>query len=312
MYAFLRRLVLSLIFAVLPLALIATAPLQVIAADCPLPAGLPSTGGGGCSSLLSCAQQGSVPVFVLGFLGSGLLSHFAPPEMEQAPPPGCVSSGPAPLPAPGVTPAPGPRATTARGAGGPQPAVPTPPPCPPAPPAPPLPAPERVAQRIALPWPAFTIGINPPRGLTGFVSWYWLMGYAGQPLVATRTIALPGQPNSQAGCPSGPGASELVSVRALPVSWHWTFGDRDATGAPAALDTTSVGRAYPQESSIQHEYQASSAAFRQGFPVTVAGQFQVTYRRAAGAWQPLATVVRTATVRYPVFTMEPLLGPSPR
>lgn len=180
-------------------------------------------------------------------------------------------------------------------------------PCPPAPAAPALPDPKTVAQGVALPWPDFQIRAKPDNlGLTGLPSWFWIKGYAGGPLTASRHIHLDGLPNVQAGCPGGPGADEDVQVRAIPFAYEWHFGDHLPTSSVA---TTSLGVAYPQKAgAITHQYQTTSAGSGDpdGFTITVVAHFRVQFQTGAG-WQTLTEVSRQSTIAYKVAQAYPVI-----
>jgi hypothetical protein len=173
--------------------------------------------------------------------------------------------------------------------------------------APALPDPRTVAQGVSLPWPDLQIRAKPDNlGLTGLPSWFWIEGYTGGPVTASKHIHLDGLPNVQAGCPSGPGADEDVRVRAIPYAYDWHFGDN----MPASsLATTSLGVPYPQrEGAITHLYQTTSAGSGDpiGFAVVVIAHFRVQYQASAG-WQTLTEVSRQATMAYKVAQAYPVI-----
>jgi hypothetical protein len=99
------------------------------------------------------------------------------------------------------------------------------------------------ARRLAEAWvgtvpvPEVSVGTAPPgRSITGFATWFWVRGYAGEP-VADRLDAF-GYP---------------VEVRMLPGDVTWDFGDgRTSSGG--------FGVAYPQESGVQHAYEVRSTS----------------------------------------------------
>lgn len=177
---------------------------------------------------------------------------------------------------------------------------PTPVPCPPLPGPPPLPDARQVALGVAVPYPDVQIGVNPaPLGLTGLSSWFWIQGYDGRPLNAATTINVAPQiPAAYPGdCPPPPGATLEVTVQLTPFAYTWTFGDQSAMGT---VTTTSLGKAYPQASDIQHRYETTSLGHPDGFPVTVTMRLHARYQANGAAWQDLPDASRTYTQTYQV------------
>ncbi len=180
------------------------------------------------------------------------------------------------------------------------PEPPTPVPCPPLPGPPPLPDARQIALGVAVPYPDVQIGVNPaPLGLTGLPSWFWIQGYAGRPLNAATTINIaPQVPAGYPGeCPPPPGATLDVTVQLTPFAYTWTFGDQLTT---SAVTTTSLGKAYPQASDIQHRYESTSLGHPEGFPVTVTMRLHARYQANGAAWQGLPDASRTYTRTYQV------------
>ncbi len=180
------------------------------------------------------------------------------------------------------------------------PEPPTPVPCPPLPGPPPLPDARQIALGVAVPYPDVQIGVNPaPLGLTGLPSWFWIQGYDGRPLNAATTINVAPQiPAGYPGdCPPPPGATLEVTVQLTPFVYTWTFGDQFAMGT---VTTTSLGKAYPQASDIQHRYETTSLGHPDGFPVTVTMRLHARYQANGAAWQDLPDASQTYTRAYQV------------
>jgi len=144
------------------------------------------------------------------------------------------------------------------------------------------------------------VGVNPAQwGLTGLPARFWVAGYDDRPLEVGTHVhkdGLPGPP----GCPGGPGADLDVAVQAVVAGYSWDFGD----GLPNShLATADPGLAYPQVSTIHHEYTRVSAA---GFPVTLTAHFALSYR-TEGDWQSLGGADRTVSTVYRVQQAVPVV-----
>ncbi len=135
-----------------------------------------------------------------------------------------------------------------------------------------------------VPVPDIVIGVNPTTGLVAVPSWFWIEGYDGSPIVASDTLD-----------------DVTVEVEITPTSYRWSFGDG------ATLETTSLGRSYPQESDIRHTYEQSSLSVGGSFAVTVEITFSARYRVDGGAWQPLDPITRSFTGAYPVQQLQSIL-----
>jgi len=135
-----------------------------------------------------------------------------------------------------------------------------------------------------VPVPAITVGINPGVGLVALPSWFWVEGYDGLPITASDTLD-----------------GTTVEVEITPTSYHWTFGDG------AALESTSLGQHYPEESDIRHTYEQSSLSVGGTFPVSVEITFSARYRVDGGPWQPLDPITRSFTTAYPVQQLQSIL-----
>jgi hypothetical protein len=116
----------------------------------------------------------------------------------------------------------------------------------------------------AVPLPPITIHVNPVHGVVHVPDWFWTTGYAGGPESATRDYSLhwslPGTPiiDPDTGQVIGvnPGRSGDyrigVTVTYQPSRYRWDFGDG------TVVDTSSLGRAFPTRSDVQHSYNLSS------------------------------------------------------
>jgi len=145
------------------------------------------------------------------------------------------------------------------------------------------PAPARDPEEVALhlrdeiPIPQVDVGMNPPRGLVGAESWFWIEGYNGEP-IANSTNAF----------------GALVEVEARVAHYEWSFGDG------TVISSDSPGRAYPDRSSVRHMYERSSAGLADGYTVDASFVFSVRYRVNGGSWRSLPGITRTARANYPV------------
>lgn len=286
----------------------------VAAGSSPIPTGLPSTGGGfggsncgsdpeACgdggpaSADAATAQMQEGDVSTDAWVGL-LMLPLIPISYAQLAADPCLPAPP-PLPMGGGAP----RTSIDPSEG----ALPVPVACPPTPGPPSLPDARQVALGIAVPYPDIQVGINPsPLGLTGLPSWFWIEGYDGRSLDAATTINVPPQVpvGYPASCPQPPGASLSVAVRFSPSSYDWTFGDRLPT---STLTTTSLGEAYPQQSSIRHVYEYTSLGRPAGFAVSVTVHFVAQYQANGGAWQTLPAVAKTYSRNYPVQQAQSVL-----
>lgn len=147
--------------------------------------------------------------------------------------------------------------------------------CPTAPPSvDPLVLAEKVRDR--LPIPDLEISSNPGRGLVGLKTWFWLEG--GGHALSDSLSAF----------------GVRVDVQALPVSYQWDFGDG------TVMTSGSPGNPYPQRSSVTHMYESSSAAYQDGYAVSVTTDFEVRWRTNAGRWRALPGISRTSERFYSV------------
>jgi len=159
-----------------------------------------------------------------------------------------------------------------------------------------------------VPLPNIRLKENPGLGLVNLPGWFWIAGYNGKPFGASQTVTIPpavgaNVPFSQvpANDPRRQPTSFTVSVRIWPNSYQWSFGDG------AALDTQSIGQAYPAQSDIQHTYQYSSLHTAHGFPLQVTVTFSASYQVNGGAAIGLPAISHTYTANYPVQEAQSLL-----
>jgi hypothetical protein len=158
-------------------------------------------------------------------------------------------------------------------------------------------SPVQVACSRALatpPMPAWTdmgsrVVANPEKiGLVGLDSWFWLDPAPRQ--VTVHEID---------------GGSDY-SITATPLSAQWDFGDGaivDLTGSAG------YGRAYPQQSSVTHVYEAHNQL---GYPVQASVRYGVTWTASIAGQEsgpyPMGTFVQPAVpIRYPVEQAQPEL-----
>ena len=146
--------------------------------------------------------------------------------------------------------------------------------------------PESVAAELRdhVPVPDITVGVNPATGLVAMPSWFWIEGYDGSRIRTSDTLG-----------------DVTVEVEIRPTGYRWSFGDG------AALETDSLGEAYPQESDIRHTYQQSSLEDGGAFRVTVRITFSVRYRVDGSPWEPLDPITRSFSAAYPVQQLQSIL-----
>jgi hypothetical protein len=140
-------------------------------------------------------------------------------------------------------------------------------------------------------WHASDIAVtaNPSGvGLVGLDTWFWLA-----PSPATLVVD-----ESYLG-------SEYV-VTATPVAAGWDFGDGSST---QSTDSSGFGRAYPEQSSVTHTYQAHSQA---GYGVQAIVRYEVTWSAVDGGRRfgpyPLGSIeIPARTLVYPVQQAQPEL-----
>lgn len=147
--------------------------------------------------------------------------------------------------------------------------------------------PEDVAMHLReeIPVPRVEVQINPPRGLVGAESWFWIEGYNGR-AITNSTDAF----------------GDLVEVEARVIRYEWSLGDG------STLVSSTPGQPYPQRSEVRHVYERSSVAFPDGYPVDATFLFAVRYRVNGGAWIELPGIERAAHAEYPVRESQAVLG----
>ncbi len=127
--------------------------------------------------------------------------------------------------------------------------------------------------------PAVRIGVNPAaRGLVGLRSWFWVEGFTG---------AVQAPPIGAFGM--------TIDVRMSSTTITWDFGD----GVREAGD---LGRAYPEESTVQHAHQRDGA-----FAVTATVDLAPEYRVDGGPWLPLAPLATVAATTHDVEEREAVI-----
>ncbi len=131
------------------------------------------------------------------------------------------------------------------------------------------------------PWPVLTLGINPRAGLTGLPSWFWLSGSDAMP---------------DAVASSGPLS---VRVRARLAGVSWEFGDGLGT------DSSDLGKAFPNQSDVQHTYQTDTYGIASGYSVIAVMRYLVTYSVNGGPWLTLGVKTRPYSQPYRVYQIQP-------
>jgi hypothetical protein len=136
---------------------------------------------------------------------------------------------------------------------------------------------QRIHQLVVLP---AGMEVRPNnRGITGIASLFWVQGYDGQPITATFTEF-----------------GLTVTVTAQLAGVEWDFGD----GTPPVQ--AGLGEAYPQESSVRHNYQYVSG--EQPYTVTARLIFQPTYTLNGAPSLPLDPIVLPITRPYRVNQIQ--------
>lgn len=127
--------------------------------------------------------------------------------------------------------------------------------------------------------PAVSIGVNPAaKGLAGLRSWFWIDGFAG-------SVIAP--PISAFGL--------TIDVRMSGDSATWDFGD-------GTVERGDLGRAYPEESTVQHAHRSAGA-----YVVSAAITLVPEYRVNGGPWLTLPSLTATTTTTHQVEQRQPVV-----
>lgn len=144
--------------------------------------------------------------------------------------------------------------------------------------APTQPLTEELLRRVQI-MPA-AVNVRPDsRGVTGIPSLFWVEGYDGAPI--QQSVSAFGV---------------TVAVTATLTDVAWDFGD----GTPVVHG--SLGEAWPQRSSVQHNYVNPSTG--PGYHVTVRLTFQPTFTVNGSGGGPLAPIVLTFVRDYVVNEVQ--------
>ena len=120
--------------------------------------------------------------------------------------------------------------------------------------------------------PAVSIGANPAaKGLVGLRSWFWIEGFSGQ--VTAPPITAFGM---------------TIEVRMATGSVTWDFDD-------GTVEQGDLGRAYPEESTVQHAHQHAGT-----YTVEATLELVPEYRVDGGPWMTLPPLTAVASVDHPV------------
>lgn len=120
--------------------------------------------------------------------------------------------------------------------------------------------------------PAVSIGANPAaKGLVGLRSWFWVEGFTGQ--VTAPPITAFGM---------------TIEVRMASGSVSWAFGD-------GTVEPGDLGRAYPEESTVQHAHQRAGT-----YTVEAGIELVPEYRVDGGPWLTLPPLTAVASIDHPV------------
>lgn len=127
--------------------------------------------------------------------------------------------------------------------------------------------------------PVVRIGVNPSgSGLVGLASWFWIEGFSGS--VAAPPISAFGM---------------SVDVRMSSGTVRWDFGD-------GSVEVGDLGRAYPEESSVQHRFQRHGT-----YDVTAQIELVPEYSVNGGPWLTLPDLSVSAAATHPVEQRQPVL-----
>lgn len=127
--------------------------------------------------------------------------------------------------------------------------------------------------------PGMSIGANPAtKGLAGLRSWFWVAGFDGE-VTAPPITAF--------------GLSVEVRMSSERVTWR--FGD-------GTEERGDLGRAYPQESTVQHAYRDGGT-----YSVDADVHLEPEYRVGQGPWLALPGITATVTTTHPVDEREPVI-----
>jgi hypothetical protein len=127
--------------------------------------------------------------------------------------------------------------------------------------------------------PAVSIGVNPSaRGLAGLRSWFWIDGFAG-------TLTAP--PISAFGM--------TIDVRMSAGTVTWDFGD-------GTVEQGDLGRAYPEESTVQHAHRDAGS-----YTITATIDLVPEYRVDGGPWTTLPNLSTTASTTHAVEQRQPVI-----
>lgn len=127
--------------------------------------------------------------------------------------------------------------------------------------------------------PVVRIGVNPSgSGLVGLASWFWIEGFSGA--VAAPPISAFGM---------------SVDVRMSSGTVRWDFGD-------GSVEVGDLGRAYPEESSVQHRFQRHGT-----YDVTAQIELVPEYSVNGGPWLTLPDLSVSAAATHPVEQRQPVL-----
>ncbi|MGQ0830781.1 MAG: hypothetical protein ACT4OV_03800 [Microthrixaceae bacterium] len=120
--------------------------------------------------------------------------------------------------------------------------------------------------------PAVSIGVNPSaKGLVGLRSWFWVDGFSG-------SVTAP--PISAFGL--------TIDVRLSTSSVRWDFGD-------GTVETGDLGRAYPEESTVQHAHERTGT-----YAITATITLVPEYRIDGGPWLTLPNLSALAATTHQV------------
>lgn len=159
-----------------------------------------------------------------------------------------------------------------------------------------------------VPLPAIHLQVNPALGLVHLPGWFWVEGYDGRPFGLERRVTVPPEVGDDVPITVVPADDSrrrethfTVQVRLWASRYEWDFGDGQN------LLTTSLGKAMPAESDLQHTYEYSSLGLPDGFPVRLIVTFDAEYHVNGGPPIGLPPIQQTYEYGYRVQEIQSIL-----
>lgn len=138
--------------------------------------------------------------------------------------------------------------------------------------------------------PSVTVRMNPAIGMVNLPTWFWVEGYGGQDLFASRSW------------PSPPYEPTTITVRYSVRHYVWNFGDA------TQITNRSLGQAYPTPSDVSNTYAWWSANEPGGaFHGALTIVWIVEYSVNGGGWQGLPDAERRYEWSHQVRQLQPVI-----